>query len=233
MYKLLSSIARLVDNATKVERLERDICQIHSVLANRQEEKRERRKEWLWNLMAALLSGAIIAWVSVWFANNSNRKNLDSRLEVNFGAQNKFGTIPVSSDSVKIYIENIGPNDVQSVQLDVQIFHSNYTLDRIDFDGWPLKPLQTIKKMKVGETLVLDLKESGFNWAAPFINAENPKLRDLWPKDLLLFCKLSAKYNRSWDNKSFRSGRIYHVTRTAIVPWTLPLNRDRFVLETE
>ncbi|OGS07823.1 MAG: hypothetical protein A2270_01125 [Elusimicrobia bacterium RIFOXYA12_FULL_51_18] len=230
MNNILSDIIRAVTNTDKVNRLESEIFQIRTILTDQRKERSERRKDLLVNFVVALSSGALIALFTIWLTNTANKKNLDSLIDVNFGMQDSFGRILVSTGTVKIYIENIGPNDVQDIRLNLITFHANIlAFDKIELDVWPLKPLHIIKKLKVGEKYTLDLKEAGFNWEAAFQKDENPKLNAHRPKESQLFCRLSAKYSRSWDNKPFYVNSIYKMYRNILLPWNLPMSNDKFI----
>jgi hypothetical protein len=193
-------------------------------------DKRRRLIDLAVTMMISLLAGGLIAWFSVWLTNKGNRANLEPRLELSIGQIDRLGMITISSDTLNLTIQNIGPNTVNDVEIFVQAFHASFNLGEIVQHDYSSKPTFGILSLDPGQEVSFRFgNDDRFGWKNVFETEENVYRKDPRYKKLLLFCRIHARYRREQDKKIFHTTRIFHATRQFLIPWDITFDRDDFL----
>lgn len=191
-------------------------------------ERQEKRRKLLETLLS-LVVGGCVALFSVWLTNRWNRANLEPLVELVISEQNNLGIIKINNDTLHLLVSNIGPMNVEDVQVYVETFHASSDLGKIRLDELYAKPTFAIDRMKEGDARQFTFgSDDRFVWASIFKNEGNIYRKNRKFKGMLLFLKLHAKYRRAIDKRLFTTTRIYHATRTSLVPWNFPQSNEDF-----
>jgi hypothetical protein len=82
-------------------------------------------------IMGSLIVGAMTSWLSVHMTNKSNLDLLEPHISISFQNADKFGIVHISSGMIPFTVENIGPSQIQDLEISINTFDADFGLSQI------------------------------------------------------------------------------------------------------